>query len=75
MRKRIDFAAIAAEESDIEIINKTSLSKRLKLSESTVYRWTKLGILPKPILSPSGSIQGWLASSIKAWELEQLNKS
>jgi len=52
---------------DVTIIRKHELAKKLGVSESTIYRWTQNGILPKPVISPSGRRQGWFSEMIEQW--------
>ena len=52
---------------DVTIIRKHELAKKLGVSESTIYRWTQNGTLPKPVISPSGRRQGWFAEMIEEW--------
>ncbi|MDN3696544.1 AlpA family phage regulatory protein [Vibrio cortegadensis] len=62
-----DFARAITKADGIKIINKQSLAKKLGVSESTIYRMNKQNQLPKPLLSPTGRIRGWLQSSIEIW--------
>lgn len=64
---KFDPSRVLTKNVDVTIIRKHELAKKLGVSESTIYRWTKNGTLPKPLLSPSGRKQGWFTEMIDIW--------
>lgn len=57
-----------------KIIRRKSLSQRLDVSETTIWRWEKQGVLPpKRKLGPN--VVGWLESEIDAWWSERTGQS
>lgn len=69
--KSYDASRVETKNIDVTIIRKHELAKKLGVSESTIYRWTKNGMLPQPLLSPSGRKQGWFTEMIEIWIEEQ----
>jgi prophage regulatory protein len=69
--KSYDASRVETKNMDVRIIRKHELAKKLGVSESTIYRWTKNGMLPQPLLSPSGRKQGWFTEMIEIWIEEQ----
>lgn len=70
-KKNYDASRALTKNIDVTIIRKHELAKKFGVSESTIYRWTRDGILPKPLLSPSGRKQGWFTEMIEIWIEEQ----
>ena len=55
-------------------INKKALARLLNVSPSTVYRWSIIGIIPKPIsIGPNKTM--WLKEEIDKWIIELKSKS
>ncbi len=56
------------------IIRRKSLSQRLDVSETTIWRWEKQGVLP-PKCKLGPNVVGWLESQIDAWWSERTGQS
>jgi len=67
-RKHFDYCRFMTESSGIKIITKSQLAESLGVSPSTIYRMIKSGLLPPPLRSPKGYIQGWLSGTIEMWQ-------
>jgi prophage regulatory protein len=52
--------------SDVQLIRVKGVALRLGVHRSTIWRWTKQGLLPKPIpIGPNS--RAWLVSDINAF--------
>lgn len=52
-----------------QLIRRKALAEELDQSPTTIWRWTKSGLLPKPVRI--GQTVGWPRSVIDAWKIEQ----
>lgn len=48
------------------LISRKTLTEKLEVSRSTLYRWEKAGILPKPIFNRGNTVR-WSETEIELW--------
>jgi predicted DNA-binding transcriptional regulator AlpA len=51
---------------NLEFLKDTEIAKALKISRQTVWRWAKIGKIPKPI-KLGVKVTRWKASELYAW--------
>lgn len=70
-RKYFDYCRTMTQNNDIKIITKKQLAEMLEVSPSTIYRMLQGKLLPPPLRTPKGYIQGWLHSTIEQWKVDR----
>jgi prophage regulatory protein len=65
----------AQTQTDISILRRRQVEKRVGLTRSPIYARIKAGNFPKPISLGGGKAVGWIESEIDAWLNAQVEKS
>ena len=51
----------------VAFLSDTTLARRFSVSRATIWRWTKNGLFPKPVLLSPGCTR-WEVKDIEEWE-------
>jgi predicted DNA-binding transcriptional regulator AlpA len=53
-----------------KILRINEVCERLKVSDTTLWRWRRAKLFPEPKFIPGSSVKGWTISTINEWIAE-----